>query len=286
MAQSMKDIKRRINSIGSIMQITNAMELVSSAKLRKARQRLEKTRPYYNTVYENIREILLYSEGESEFFRKRQVKKRALLIISSNRGLAGGYNVNVVKKAISHLNDGVENTIYVTGKKSIEALKKTGEKIVTEFTKIGESPNMEDAMELGNFLTKEYENKNIDELIVVYTKFNSVLSLEPQSVKLLPSDDFEKSDIQSSARRVPIEFEPSAEVVLDQMIRQYVNVSIYGFLLESSTAEQASRRTAMENATSNGEDLLEDLELIYNRARQAAITQEISEIVGGAEALK
>lgn len=289
MAQTMKEIKRRISSVGNIMQITNAMELVSSAKLRKIRQRLETTRPYFETVYANINEILSESDGRSSIFLKeREVKNRAVIVCASDRGLAGGYNINVCKKALKYKDDSnVDTTFYVTGIKAYEILKRYGCKVNLDYTVIGEDAEMADAVEIGNLLLDQYAKGEIDEVIIVYTRFKTVLNLIPQAVKLLPAQGFENGEVQEEGKKAtPIQYEPSPEAVLTQMIRQYVNVSIYGALLEASTSEQASRRTAMENATDNGKELLEDLELIYNRARQANITQEISEIVGGAEALK
>lgn len=285
MAQSMKDIKRRISSVANIMQITNAMELVSSAKLRKSRLRLESTRPYYQTVYENINEILsLSKDNSSVFLKERPVKNRAVIVCASDRGLAGGYNINVCKEAIKFKGDqDVHTSFYVTGSKAYEILKRYGCDVNSDFTVIGEDPEMEDAMEIGNFLLDKFEKEEIDEVVSVYTSFKSVLNLVPESIKLLPASGFEE---ESQKRSLPINYEPSASAVLTQMIRQYVNVSIYGALLEAQASEQAARRTAMENATDNGKDLLSELELSYNRARQANITQEISEIVGGAEALK
>lgn len=285
MAQTMKDIKRRIGSVGNIMQITNAMELVSSAKLRKSRKRLEITRPYYQTVYENINEILgMNKDNTSVFLEHRPVKKRAVLVFASDRGLAGGYNINVCKEALNQLEEGLEVSFFPTGTRAVEILKRTGNKVDTSFTFINEDPVFEDAMDLGKFVLEKFENKEFDEVVAVFTKFNTVLNLEPSVIKLLPASNFERGE--SEVKTIDIEFEPSASAVLTQMIRQYVNVSIYGALLESSVSEQASRRTAMENATDNGQELLSDLELVYNRARQAGITQEITEIVGGAEALK
>lgn len=289
MAQTMKEIKRRISSVGNIMQITNAMELVSSAKLRKIRQRLETTRPYFETVYANINEILSESDGRSSvFLKEREVKNRAVIVCASDRGLAGGYNINVCKKALKYKdNSNVDTTFYVTGIKAYEILKRYGCKVNLDYTVIGEDAEMADAVEIGNLLLDQYSKGEIDEVIIVYTRFKTVLNLIPKAVKLLPAQGFEKGEVQEEGKKAtPIQYEPSPEAVLTQMIRQYVNVSIYGALLEASTSEQASRRTAMENATDNGKELLEDLELIYNRARQANITQEISEIVGGAEALK
>lgn len=290
MAQTMKEIKRRINSVGSIMQITNAMELVSSAKLRKIRQRLETTRPYFETVYRNINEILSESDGRSSIYlQERPVKNRAVIVCASDRGLAGGYNINVCKKALKYKDDSqVDTTYYVTGIKAYETLKRYGCKVNIDYTVIGEDAEMADAVEVGNLLLEQYAKGEVDEVIIVFTRFKTVLNLIPHAVKLLPAQGFKRDEAKAEEEKksIPIMYEPSPEAVLTQMIRQYVNVSIYGALLEASTSEQASRRTAMENATDNGKELLEDLELIYNRARQANITQEISEIVGGAEALK
>lgn len=284
MAQNTKDIKRRIQGISSIMQITNAMELVSSAKLRKARERLDVTKPYFQTVYRNINDILGSSNIKSPLMQVREVKNRAVIIIASDKGLAGGYNINVVKKALKFIekNNDANNQIYTTGIRSIELIKRKGYKINTDFTHLNNDPEIVDAIDLGQYLINSFKNKKYDEIVMFYTKFNSVVSLEPEMIKLLPVSGFSDSE---STRKLDFEFEPSPSVVLSQMIKQYVNVTVFGCLLESSAAEQASRRTAMENATSNGEELLEDLQLEYNRARQASITQEISEIVGGAEAL-
>lgn len=287
MAQ-MKDIKRRINSVGNIMQITNAMELVSSAKLRKARRSLETTRPYFRTVYRDINELISISGGGSSVFLKdREVNKRAIVVVASDRGLAGGYNINIVKKVLEVAGqDQAENIIYTTGSRVIELLSKTGLKVNSDFTYIDEDPTMDDAQALGNFVLSRFKEGHIDEVVVVYTRFNTVLSLIPEALKVLPAKGFKDEEHDGHKKFVDIEFEPSPTAVLTQMIRQYVNVTIYGCLLEGAASEQASRRTAMENATQNGEDLLSDLELVYNRARQASITNEISEIVAGAEALK
>lgn len=284
MAQSTKDIKRRIQGIGSIMQITNAMELVASAKLRKARAKLENTKPYFETVYNNINEVLGTSDIKSSLMIEREVKNRAIVVVSSDKGLAGGYNINVVKKAIEEIskNSTANNIIFTTGIRSIDLLRRKGFNVNQDFTHVNNEPNMEDALAIGGYLTESFIDKKFDEVIIVYTKFNSVVSLETQSIRLLPVGDFKSSE---DKKKLEYDFEPSPELVLTQMIKEYVNVTIFGCLLESSASEQASRRTAMENATSNGEELLEDLQLEYNRARQASITQEISEIVGGAEAL-
>lgn len=286
MAQSTKDIKRRIQGIGSIMQITNAMELVASAKLRKSRERLEITKPYFETVFENINDILAATSANSSLMEKREVKNRAVILVSSDKGLAGGYNINAVNKALEYVkNSDAENTvIYTTGIRSIELLKRKGFDVNNDFTHIDNDPIIEDASAMGSFFANKYIEKVYDEVVIVYTKFDSMVSFVPKIIKLLPATGFE-SEGKKSIKKFDFDFEPSVSTVLTQMIKQYVNVTIYGCLLESSASEQASRRTAMENATSNGEDLLENLQLEFNRARQASITQEISEIVGGANAL-
>ncbi|MFM1538521.1 ATP synthase F1 subunit gamma [Helcococcus bovis] len=286
MAQSTKDIKRRIQGIGSIMQITNAMELVASAKLRKSRERLEITKPYFETVFENINDILAMTSANSSLMEKREVKNRAVILVASDKGLAGGYNINAVNKAIEYVkNSDAENTvIYTTGIRSIELLKRKGFDVNKDFTHIDNDPVIEDASAMGSFFANKYIEKVYDEVVIVYTKFDSMVSFVPKVIKLLPATGFE-SEGKEKAKKFDFDFEPSVSTVLTQMIKQYINVTIYGCLLESSASEQASRRTAMENATSNGEDLLENLQLEFNRARQASITQEISEIVGGANAL-
>ncbi|MFM1542188.1 ATP synthase F1 subunit gamma [Helcococcus ovis] len=286
MAQSTKDIKRRIQGIGSIMQITNAMELVASAKLRKSRERLEITKPYFETVFENINDILAATSANSSLMEKREVKNRAVILVSSDKGLAGGYNINAVNKALEYVkNSDAENTvIYTTGIRSIELLKRKGFDVNKDFTHIDNDPIIEDASAMGSFFVNKYIEKVYDEVVIVYTKFDSMVSFVPKIIKLLPATGFE-AEGKKSIKKFDFDFEPSVSTVLTQMIKQYVNVTIYGCLLESSASEQASRRTAMENATSNGEDLLENLQLEFNRARQASITQEISEIVGGANAL-
>lgn len=283
MAQGTKDIKRRIQSIGSIMQITNAMELVASAKLRKSRNRLDSTKPYFETVYENITDILSSTSEKSPLMDQREVKNRAILIIASDKGLAGGYNINVVNKALNSFNDDAKNTIYTTGVRSIDLIRRKGHEVNKDFTTIHDDPVIEDAAAIGSYFINKFLNKEFDEVVVAYTKFNSMVSFEPLIRKILPAGFSSKE--KSEVKKLEYEFEPSVSVVLSQMIRQFINVTIYGSLLESAVSEQASRRSAMENATSNGEELLEDLQLEYNRARQASITQEITEIVGGAEAL-
>nr|WP_276939599.1 ATP synthase F1 subunit gamma [Helcococcus sueciensis] len=281
-----KDIKRRIQGIDSIMQITNAMQLVSAAKLRKLRQRLEKTRPYFDTVYENINEVLATTTEVTPLMKIREVKNRAIIIVASDKGLAGGYNNNAVNKAIEvvNLNKEAKNIIYTTGIRSIDLIRRRGFDVNTDFTHISNDPLLEDAVAMGSYFSRKFLEGKFDEVYIIYTKFNSMISFKPETIKLLPASGF-TNDKKENVKHIDYDYEPSVHTVLTQMIKQYVNVTVFSSLLESSVSEQASRSQAMENATSNGEELVDELRLEYNRARQAAITQEISEIVGGAEVL-
>lgn len=284
MAQSMKDIKRRIRSISSTKQITKAMELVASAKLRKARQKLEMTRPYYQTLVRSIREILSSTTGiRHPLLEKREVKNKAFIVITGDRGLAGGYNSNVIKLAESQIDDKERAVILAVGLKGRDYFKRRDYNIVGEFLNISEDPQFIDASSIGSLAIELYKDGKVDEVNLVYTRFKSAMSQEPTILKLLPVENIEEED---KGPRTLIEYEPSPEVVLDYLIPKYIHSAIYGALIESSASEQGARRTAMESATDNAEEMIEDLALKYNRARQASITQEISEIVGGAEALK
>ncbi len=288
MAQSMKDIKRRIKSVKNIKQITNAMELVSSAKLRKSRKKLEQTRPYYETVSESIRELLAETKGvDNPLLEKREIKKRAVIVLTADRGLAGAYNANAIRKAEEILEDGVDTILVTSGVKGTDYFKYRKYEIEKSMLHISENPKSQDAAEIGEYVLELYRKKEIDQVLIVYTRFNSALNLVPMVEQILPAENLnQKNRDNKEYKPIYIEYEPDPYVLLDKMISQYINISVFGYLLESSASQQAARRTAMENATDNAEELIEDLGLKYNRARQASITQEISEIVGGAEALK
>lgn len=289
MAQSgIRDIKRRIKSIGNTRQITKAMELVSSAKLNKYKSRLEKTRPYFDTVVESIQDILASTTGmRHPLLEKREVKKTCYLVITSDRGLCGGYNSNVTRMVDNKIDNKENVAIVVTGQKGRDFFKRKDYNIERDIIGISEDPQYSQAIELGNIVTELYESGEVDEVNLVYTRFISTISHEPTIMKLLPAEKItgENSD-EGNKKRALIEYEPSAEEVLSYLIPKYIQSSIYGALVESSVSEQGARRVAMENATDNADEMIQKLNLKYNRARQAAITQEISEIVGGAEALK
>lgn len=279
----MKDIKRRIKSVNSTKQITKAMELVASAKLRKAKERVENSKPYFLTVYKTLEKIARNSKGiDNIYLKKREVENKGYIVIAGDRGLAGGYNANALKMAVSHMGIKKEKIVPI-GRKSFEYFSKRDYPIVKEFVGISEDADYNDAVEIAKVGIDLFVKGEIDELYLVFTEFKSALTQVPTVLKLLPLS-FEENDEEVKAKEI-ITYEPSEEAALHYIIPKFVASSIYGGIIESSASEQGARRMAMESATDNAEEMIDKLELIYNRARQASITQEISEIVAGAEAL-
>lgn len=285
MAESTRDIKRRIRGITNTKQITKAMELVSSAKLRKAREKLDKTRPYFNTVYESINEILSTTKNiKHPFLEAREVKKSLYVIVTADRGLAGGYNANIMRLVENEIRDKKDSVFLITiGYKGRDYFKRRGYNVVGEFVGITEEPYFSDAQEIGKLVMDLYEKKEVDEVKLASTTFVTTISQESKLIKLLPNENMNK---ERETKTSVVEYEPSPEEVLSYLIPKYIESTIYGALIESSCSEQGARRTAMESATDNAEEMIDELTLSFNRARQAAITSELSEIVAGAEALK
>ncbi|NLN14399.1 MAG: ATP synthase F1 subunit gamma [Tissierellia bacterium] len=285
MAKSTRDIKRRIKGISNIKQITNAMELVASVKMRKARARLERTRPYYNTVLNSIKDVLSYTKVSHPLLEEREVIKSLYIVVTADRGLAGGYNANVTRLVDSKFKNDKESISLITvGSKGRDFFRNRGYHIVKSFQGISEEPEFKDAREIGKIAIDLFLEGQVDEINIVYTRFISNISYDARIMKLLPVDDLK---VEGEDKLKPIiDFEPSPEEVLDYLIPKYIESTIFGALIEASSSEQAARRVAMENATDNAEEMIEELNISYNRARQAAITMEISEIVAGADALK
>ncbi len=281
---SMRDIKRRKLSIQSTGQITKAMKLVSTAKLQKAKVKAEETRPYFKKMHQTISSILKTSQRvKHPLLTQRETHKRAYVVITSNRGLAGGYNGNVCKLVFSEANS-KDASIIAIGRKGGDLLKKKGYTLLAEHNAVMEAPVFEDALSIGASILDLYKQGQIDEVYLVYTAFNSTISQEAKMLKLLPLDAETFDDAVEDD--TPMNYEPDAESVLDEIIPKYVTSILYGALKESVASEHGARMTAMDAATNNANDMIDDLALLYNRARQASITQELSEIVGGAEALK
>ncbi len=278
----MKDIKRRIKSVESTMQITKAMELVSSSKLRRAKEKVESSRPYFNILQETIQKVLDNTKSlKSTYTEDREINNSLFIVIAGDRGLAGGYNANLIKSAISEMK-GKNPKILTIGRKAVDYFGKRDYEIVEEYVNVAETLDFVDAALIVAVANEMYRKKEIDEVYVCYTEFISALTQTPRIIKLLPLQlQKNPAEIISS-----LEFEPSPEEVFDRMIPRYLEGIVYSTIVDAFASEQGARRTAMESASDNASDMIDSLSLLYNRARQSAITQEITEIVGGAEAIK
>ena len=273
---STKEIKNRIRSMESTKQITRAMEMVAASKLRHAQTQVSASRPYFAILLDTIRDIVSSDTGaESVYLTKRPIKRTAFVVIAGDRGLAGGYNSNLLKSAMEAMAE-KEAVVLPIGKKAVDFFRSrqipvfTGEDMSSADVSVG------DCFSTAKQLCKAYLRGEIDEVVVIYTKFVSVLSQVPQMLRLLPLD--EKA---SATPKAEMCYEPNCEEVLQAIIPEYLGGVLYGALCESRAAEQAARRTAMNAATQNAEEMIADLSLKFNQARQAAITQEITEIVAG-----
>lgn len=297
---SMKDIKRRIKSVESTGQITKAMELVASSKLRRAKERASQSRPYFETIYQTICDISnANTEFSSVFVREREVKAVLLVVIAGDRGLAGGYNTNIFKLVKADIDalqkQGKEVKVVAIGKKAVEHYEKRDVTLVSKYPGIAEDLDQIRVDRISKTVTSLFISDEIDEAYVYYTQFISALSQEPTKMKLLPvvniTNDAPQADATGEGENTAgekaenyIEYEPSPEGVFDAIVPQYISGILYGAVLESFASEQGARRTAMESASDNASAMIDALSLKYNRARQAAITQEISEIVSGGNA--
>ena len=278
---STKDIKNRIRSMESTKQITKAMEMVAASKLRQAQNRITASRPYFEILSNTITDIVNTNKDfTSPYLRKREGNRVLFVVIAGDRGLAGGYNSNVIKLAAANM-EGKEATVLPIGKKAVDYFRSKGYALLTDSYAEAAEVGIGDCFSIAKLLSKVFLAKEFDEIHVAYTNFVSVLSQTPDSRQLLP---LIPEDREGSGSRVVTLYEPEPEEVFASIVPEYLGGIIYGALCESRCAEQAARRTAMDSATSNAEDMIADLSLKYNRARQAAITQEITEIVAGAEA--
>lgn len=294
MANNMREIKSRIKSINQMRQITKAMKLISASKLKKARTQLEETLPYFNKVRETIADILAHSaEVESRFFdirEEKEGKKKAYIVMTGDKGLAGGYNSNILKLTEREIGDNKENVLLlVAGTTGRSYFTRKEYHVHTEFDYAVQNPTVFRAREITGIILDLYNKQEVDEVYIVFTQMMSAISLEPKILKLLPieigalREDVKSDDIVLDQK---FKYEPSEQEVLDVLIPKYIKGIMYGTFVEAFTSEQSARMTAMDNATKNADEMLQKLNLYYNRARQASITQEISEIVGGAAALK
>ena len=283
---SMRDIKRRKDTIQSTGQITKAMKLVSTVKLQKAKVRAESTRPYSDLMYETVQSILAKSGHIShKYLRAADSQKKAVIVITSNRGLAGGYNTNITKLITDGGFDSDETVIYAVGKKGRELLERKGYEIKADYSEAVNEPIYTDAKEICEEVLSAFTQGEVGEIYLVYTAFKNTVVHEPKCVKLLPVSA-DETQLATDGSEALMTYEPSEEEALNMIIPKYLGSLIYGAMIESVASENGARMQAMDSATSNAEDMISSLSLKYNRARQAAITQELTEIISGANAIE
>ena len=283
---SMRDIKRRKSSISSTQQITKAMKLVSTVKLQKARAHAESTDPYFNYMYKTVSSMLAKSGNiDHPYLKKGESGRKAVVVITSNRGLAGGYNSNIVK-LITHgdlIKDDLD--IYAIGAKGEEALLSKGYNIVKSAPQMMEDPEYDDAAVLCKEVLKSFADGEVGEIYLAYTHFKNTVTQEAKLIKLLPVE-IDTDEAAQDKSGVLMNFEPNEEEAINLIIPKYVTSLFYGALVESFASENGARMQAMDSATSNAEEMIDDLTLKYNRARQGSITQELTEIIAGANAIE
>ncbi|HEX6940015.1 MAG TPA: ATP synthase F1 subunit gamma [Longimicrobiales bacterium] len=284
-----REIRRRIRSVENTRQITRTMEMVATSKLKRATDRVYAARPYAERLGEVIGR-LADPELRERFpllRRPEKIERAAVLLLTSNRGLAGAFNANLIREASGLLErlraDGVAVELHAVGKKGIGYFRFRGERPATERTDIGDKPTAEDAASLVDPLIGAFERGEVDAVYLVYAQFRSALSTPPAVAQVLPVEPPKGIAAERAAGYI---LSPSADEILTKLLPLYVRNSVYRALVETAAAEQGARRTAMKNATDNAGEMLDSLRRSYNRARQAQITQEIAEIVGGAAALE
>ncbi len=278
----MNDIKARIKSVQSTMQITKAMELVATSKLRRAKERVERARPFYEVLASAISELECSADISSSAYReKREIKKTLYIVIAGDRGLAGGYNSNIFR-ITSTLSSGSDYLVLPVGKKALEHYLARRESIFSDVLNTTADVGVGDCFEVGEMVTRAFVNKEFDRVVLVYTKFVSMMTQLPVYEELLPFTD---ELAQTNTKCLEPLIEEEAEEMLDKIVPQYVGGVIWSAICESVASESGARRSAMNAANKNASEMIDTLMLKYNRARQAVITQEITEIVSGAEAL-
>lgn len=282
MASNMQSIKRRIKSVESTKKITKAMQLVATSKLQKTKKQLEESKPYYTMVQQTVAEILESNKDtiDNPYLKENKEGKTVYIALTSSLGLCGGYNANIFKTIASTIQDG--DLVYMVGSKGASFLARRNIEFNHDYLNLNTNLDFREIVRLVGELTQMYRNKDISKIKIIYTEFVNNLTFTPRVVTLLPVDTADFKDIEITKKYTI--FEPSASDVLNHLIPMYLQSVIYGYLVESVTSENASRRVSMENATDNAQELIDNLLLKYNQARQTAITNEISEIVAGANA--
>ena len=279
---SMRDLRRRIKSIKSTQQITKAMKMVAAAKLRRSQEMVVASRPYARRIKDVLARVAAATTDVNHpLLEKREVKSTGYVLITADRGLCGGFNANLIRKANQELKELKNPKLVAVGRKGRDFFKKRGQEVVGEFTNLGESISFDAARVIAGFIMEKYLDGTFDEVYLVFAEFVNPLVQRPQTIKLLPLETPEEE-----AGGGEYIFEPSADAVLNTLLPKYIEVQVYRALLESKASEHGARMTAMDTATENAAEMIAKLTLQLNRARQAAITKEIAELVGGAAALE
>lgn len=285
---TMREIKRRKTSIQSTQQITKAMKVVSSAKLQKAKSKAESTKAYFDYMYTTVTSMLAKSGSiDHPYLKAGQSEKKAVIAITSNRGLAGGYNSNIVKLISGSDWNKEDVSVYTIGRKGRELLTTRGYEIAGDYSDAIEAPLYQDAVDVGKAVLDRFAAGEIGEIYLAYTIFKNTVVHIPKMIKLLPVEmpSAEAGSEASIDDKILMNYEPSEEEALDAIIPKYIYSLIYGAMTEAVASENGARMQAMDNATSNAEAMIDSLSLLYNRARQSSITQELTEIIAGADAV-
>lgn len=281
---SMRNIKRRKGSIQSTQQITKAMKLVSTVKLQRAKSRAERSKDYFECMYATVKSLLARTgQIRHPYLKAGAGGKKAVIVITSNRGLAGGYNSNVIRLITKGDFKKEDVKIYAIGRKGKEAFVRHGYEIAGDYTDAAEEPAYADAMEIGKTVLEAFSKGEVGEIYLAYTAFKNTVSHVPTLLKLLPIEADEQQETEDD--KVLMNFDQSEEEVFNLLVPKYITSLIYGGMVEAVASENGARMQAMDSATSNAEDMIDKLSLQYNRARQGSITQELTEIIAGAEAI-
>jgi F-type H+-transporting ATPase subunit gamma len=285
---SLRDLRRRIKSIKSTQQITKAMKAVSAAKMRKAQDAVLFARPYSKRIKAVLGRVAVASSGvKNPLLAVREPQKVAFIVITADRGLCGGFNSNVIRSATQEIKKTTSELNLITiGRKSRDFFQRRGYKIAKQYVGLGEDVRYATARDIASFVIEKYSAEEYDEVYLIYSQFINVLIQRPVMHKILPAEPPAEEKSEDEAKKVDYIFEPSAEAVLSELLPKYVENSIFQGLLETKAGFYSAQMTAMDNATKNASDIIDQLTMTLNRARQAQITKEISEIVGGAAALE
>jgi F-type H+-transporting ATPase subunit gamma len=283
---SARDFQRQINTVKNQARVFSALQTVSSVKFRKAEARVRRARPYAENVEQMMRDVAGNASGDLPLLTGREVRRIAVCTLTADRGLAGGFNAQVLRRTVSLRNEKDPGALQVaSGRKAVAFFRFRRVELAEVFTGFTDNPTYEKAREIGRALTRLFDDEEADEVYLVYNRFESVLNQRPVVKRLLPVAPEEDDEAEEENGVSYMEYVPDAETVLKQLVPRYVETMVWQALLEGAAGEHGARMTAMKNATDNANDLVRDLTLQMNKARQAQITQEILEIVGGAEAL-